>query len=50
MLIDKNGMERTDEDGEPRGKWEVNSDEKFLSLNRAFCNLRSSLTDKCTIY
>jgi len=50
MLIYRNGMERTDEDGEPRGKREVNSDEIFLSLHRAFLNLRSSVTNKCTIY
>jgi len=36
IIIYRNRMERTDEDGEPRGKKEVNSKEKFLSLHRAF--------------
>ena len=36
MLHSRNGMERTDEVGEPRAKRDVNSDEKFLSLHRAF--------------
>ena len=30
MLIYWKGMERTDEDGKPRGKREVNSDEKYF--------------------